>query len=112
MNLRRMRRLKPHSGVLSDEAQLHSACDSGFHIGDYIMERSPNGALSVRSDIFKSLKNLILFPYAGTQAKRSVRKLVTYNYRYLVYYRVDVVAEKIVILTIQHPARRRKYTDN
>jgi hypothetical protein len=36
---------------------------------------------------------------------------VTPKYRYLVYYMIDDGAEEIVILTIQHPARRREYRD-
>jgi hypothetical protein len=42
---------------------------------------------------------------------KSVRKLVTLKYRYLVYYMVDEGAEEIVILTLQHPSRRREYQD-
>jgi hypothetical protein len=36
---------------------------------------------------------------------------VTPKYRYLVCYMIDGEAEEIVILTIQHPARRREYRD-
>jgi hypothetical protein len=38
-------------------------------------------------------------------------KLATPKYRYLVYYKIDEGAEEIVILTIQHPTRRREYRD-
>jgi hypothetical protein len=40
-----------------------------------------------------------------------VRKLVTSKYRYLVYYMIDEQAEEIVVLTVQHPARRCEYRD-
>jgi hypothetical protein len=40
-----------------------------------------------------------------------VRKLVTRRYPYLVYYSIDDAAEAVVILTIQHPARRRAHED-
>ena len=40
-----------------------------------------------------------------------VRKLVTRKYPYLVYYTLDLTAEEIIILTIQHPAREREYED-
>jgi hypothetical protein len=36
---------------------------------------------------------------------------VTPKYRYLVYNIIDDGAAEIVILTIQHPARRREYRD-
>jgi hypothetical protein len=36
---------------------------------------------------------------------------VTPKHRYLVYYMIDEGADEIVILAIQHPARRREYRD-
>ena len=45
------------------------------------------------------------------QNVEGVRKLVTLRYRYLVYYMIDDGADEIVILTIQHPARRGGYQD-
>jgi toxin ParE1/3/4 len=60
----------------------------------------------------RSLQNLARFPAIGRpQNVEGVRKLVTPRYRYLVYYTIDEEAEEIVILTIQHPARRRQYRD-
>jgi plasmid stabilization system protein ParE len=53
-----------------------------------------------------------MFPAIGRlQNVEGVRKLVTRKYRYVVYYMIDEGAEEIVILTIQHPARRREYRD-
>jgi hypothetical protein len=40
-----------------------------------------------------------------------VRKLVTRNYRYFIYYTIDEVADEIVILSIQHPAQEREHSD-
>jgi len=40
-----------------------------------------------------------------------VRKLVTRKYSYLVYYTLDKAAEEIVIVTVQHSARRRENVD-
>lgn len=37
--------------------------------------------------------------------------MLTRRYRYLVYYMVDDSAEEIVVLTIQHPARKRRHSD-
>ena len=66
----------------------------------------------MRDATLRSLQNLTLFPAIGRpQNVEGVRKLVTPKYRYLVYYTIDVKAEEIVILTIQHPARSREYRD-
>jgi toxin ParE1/3/4 len=81
-------------------------------IGDYIRERNPEAALRVRAAILESLQNLVLFPKAGRQQEiESVRKLVTRQYPYLVYYTVDEAAEELIIISIQHPARKREHTD-
>jgi plasmid stabilization system protein ParE len=65
-----------------------------------------------RSAILDSLRNLVLFPEIGRrQTVEGVRKLVTRKYPYLVYYTLDLTAEEIIILTIQHPAREREYED-
>ena len=64
----------------------------------------------MRDSILRSLQNLALFPEIGRpQNVEGVRKLVTPKYRYLIYFTIDEGAEEIVILTIQHPARRREY---
>ena len=81
-------------------------------IGDYIGERNPKAALRVRAAILESLQNLVMYPLFGRQQKvAGVRKLVTRQYPYLVYYTVDDPAEEIIILTIQHSARGREHTD-
>ena len=40
-----------------------------------------------------------------------VRKLVTRKYSYIVYYTIDEAGEEIIILTIQHPSRKREHED-
>jgi toxin ParE1/3/4 len=81
-------------------------------IAEYIHDRNPNAALRVRSVIVQSLEDLLLFPELGRrQTIRDVRKLVTRKYSYLVYYRIDRTNDEIVVLTIQHHARRREYED-
>jgi plasmid stabilization system protein ParE len=80
-------------------------------IAEYLRIRNPAAALAVRSAILRSLQKLTLFPGIGRpQNVGGVRKLVTLKYRYLVYYKIEG-AEEILILTIQHPARRREYRD-
>ena len=81
-------------------------------IADYIRVRNPAASLAVRDAILASLQTLVLFPEIGRrQTTEGVRKLVTRRYGYLVYYTVDRVNEEIAVLTIQHPARRREYSD-
>jgi addiction module RelE/StbE family toxin len=81
-------------------------------IAEYIHERSPSAAVRVRSIILQSLEDLLLFPELGRrQTLQDVRKLVTRKYSYLVYYRIDRANDEIIVLTIQHHARRREYED-
>ncbi len=81
-------------------------------IADYILARNPAAAERVRSAIYASLQNLLLFPHMGRRQKaEGVRKLVTGRYSYLIYYTVDEAAEEIVILNVKHPARRREHED-
>lgn len=82
-------------------------------IGDYIRSKNPQAALRVRTAILETLELLTRFPGAGrAQTVEGVRKIVTRRYPYIVYYRVDATVQKIIIITIQHPARQREYSDS
>jgi toxin ParE1/3/4 len=82
------------------------------NIADYLHERNPSAALRVRAAILGSLQDIVLFPELGRrQTTDGVRKLVVRKYSYLVYYNLDRSADEIVVLTIQHPARKRQYED-
>ena len=88
------------------------AIENLAEIADYLHERNPAAARRVRAAIYASLQNLIMFPSAGRpQDVAGVRKLVTRNYAYLVYYTIDETAEEVVILNVKHPARERDYRD-
>jgi len=88
------------------------AKDDLENIADYVHQQNPEAALLVRDAIIDSLRTLVLFPRIGRRQKvAGVRKVLTRRYRYLVYYTVDDTAEEIVILTIQHPARKRQHSD-
>jgi len=64
-------------------------------IADHIRAENPAAAQRVRAAIYKSLQDLILFPYIGRRQKAEhVRKLVTFRYGYLIYYRVNADAEE------------------
>jgi toxin ParE1/3/4 len=79
---------------------------------EYLRTRNPAVALAVRDAILRSLQTLTLSPAIGRpQGVEGVCKLVTPKYRYLVYYMIEEEAEEILILTIQHPARRREFRD-
>jgi plasmid stabilization system protein ParE len=88
-----------------------AALDLG-EIGDYLRARSPSGAVRVQKAIFNSVQVLIQFPLAGrAQQFEGVRKMAVRNYPYLVYYRLDALAEEIVIIAIQHASRERPFHD-
>jgi toxin ParE1/3/4 len=77
-------------------------------ISAYLRRRNPAGAKRVRADILESVQTLVLFPGIGREQKlHGIRRLVTRKYGYLVYYIVDEMAEEIIVLTVQHPARER-----
>jgi len=81
-------------------------------IAAYLRARNPAASARVRDSILDAMQTLVLFPQTGRpQALEGVRKFVTRQYRYLVYYTVDAGADEIVILTIQHPAREREIAD-
>ena len=77
-------------------------------IADYLRERNPQAALSVRAAILESLRLLLQFPKLGReQTVDGVRKLVTRRYGYLAYYTLGEQAEEVVILASQHPSLDR-----
>ena len=81
-------------------------------IADYIRTRNPAAAQRVRTAILNSLQTIVLFPRVGRlQSVAGVRKHVTPRYSYLVYYSLDEASDEIVILTIQHHAREREFSD-
>ena len=82
------------------------AVDNIVELADYIRARNPDAAEAVRTAIYNSLTNLLLFPKVGRlQTTEGVRKLVTRKYSYLIYYTVDEVAEEIIVLSVKHSAR-------
>jgi toxin ParE1/3/4 len=81
-------------------------------IADYIRARNPAAAMAVRDAILTSIQLLALFPEIGRrQTTAGIRKLIVRRYRYLVYYAVHDADEEVAILSIQHPSRRREYSD-
>jgi toxin ParE1/3/4 len=81
------------------------------NIGDYLWERSPEAALRVRDAILQSLQNLSLFPELGRKQEEGVRKIVTRQYSYRVYYMADEATDEIIVIAIRHPARRPEHSD-
>jgi plasmid stabilization system protein ParE len=81
-------------------------------IGDYVAGQNPVAAVRVRSAILQTLQLLVEYPRIGRpQTVEGVRKIVTRRYSYIIYYSVDADAEEVVIITVQHPARAREFTD-
>jgi plasmid stabilization system protein ParE len=88
------------------------AADDLEALSAYLTPTSRQGARNVQSAILKTLANLSIFPHSGRlQTAIGVRKIGTRTYPYLIYYTVEDDAEEIIILTIQHAAREREFTD-
>ena len=78
-------------------------------LGSYLTARSPQAARNVRAAILKTLAGLSKFPRSGRmQTVTGVRKI---SVPYLIYYVVEDAAKLIAVLTIQHAASERDYTD-
>ena len=47
----------------------------------------------------------------GSKRLRVCAKIVTRRYAYIVYYSLDLDLQEVVVGSIQHPARKREYSD-
>jgi plasmid stabilization system protein ParE len=66
----------------------------------------------VRAAILGALQTIGMFPEAGrAQTTASVRKLALAGFPYIIYFKVDAAKEVVLILAVQHAARRRRHTD-
>ena len=78
----------------------------------YIRERNPGASYKVRAAILGALQTIGMFPEAGrAQTTASVRKLALTGFPYLIYFKVDAEKQVVLILAVQHAARRRRHTD-
>jgi plasmid stabilization system protein ParE len=81
-------------------------------IADYLREQSPAAAKRVRAAIYESLETLLTFPRIGrAQTTPGIRKIVTRQFSYLVYYTINEENREVVILGVKHPARDRDHAD-
>jgi addiction module RelE/StbE family toxin len=81
-------------------------------IGNYLYVRNPAAARRVRAAILDSVKSLRVAPRSGRrQHVEGVRKLVVRRYPYLIYYALEEAEDEIVVIAIQHSARRREFAD-
>ena len=86
-----------------------SVADLG-EIAAYIRQFSPASAIKVRNEIRRTIGMLERFPYSGPRTNvEEVRRIVAHHYPYVVYYVVDAARGEVVILTIQHGARRQPF---
>ena len=77
-------------------------------IADYILERNPAAARRVREAIEETLEIAAAFPELGISLiSGRVRRLVVRRFGYLVYDRIDRRADRIFVLSVRHPKRRR-----
>ena len=88
------------------------ALDDIRQIDLHLSARNPAAARRVQLEIDQTLQRLLRFPYLGRrQRRKGVRKIGTNKYAYLIYYRVDEANDEVVVMTVQHKARRRKFKD-
>jgi plasmid stabilization system protein ParE len=79
-------------------------------IADYIRQKSPASAIKVRDEIRRTIDLLERFPYSGPRTSvEEVRRIVVHRYPYIVYYIADAARREVVIVTIQHGARRQPF---
>jgi toxin ParE1/3/4 len=72
---------------------------------DYVAERSPQGAASIRDRLREIVKVLEAHPYTGhTTTRLGVRRIMTFPYPYRLDYRVT--AAGIIVMRFRHAARR------
>ena len=89
-----------------------AALDDISRIDVYLEARSPPGAERVRLEIDETMQMLLDYPYLGRkQRRKGIRKIGTSKYAYLIYYRVDETNEEVVVMTVQHKSRRRRFKD-
>lgn len=74
--------------------------------------RHPATAVKISAEIETAAERVGQFPFSGRpQDVPCVRKIVTSGYKYLIYYLVNEPEDAVDILTVQHPARVRRYED-
>ncbi|WP_020177642.1 type II toxin-antitoxin system RelE/ParE family toxin [Methylopila sp. M107] len=74
-------------------------------IGRYLRERSPGGALQVRNELKAALQLIREHPNAGRDLGGHLRRLPASRVPYLIFYRIDELANAVDVVTIRHAAR-------
>jgi toxin ParE1/3/4 len=78
----------------------------------YLRERNPAASHRLRAAIVGAMQTIAMFPEAGrAQATANVRKLALTGFPYLIYFKVDAERRVVLILAVQHAARKRRHTD-
>ena len=71
-------------------------------IQTYIAADNISAAARVASEIRRTIETLGTYPLIGQTYEGAVRRLVVTRYPYVVFYEVNMPAELINILTVQH----------
>ena len=82
-----------------------------IEIADFPRQKSGRRRARARRGLCQSAKPVAVPQMGRRQKTEGVRKLVTRQYGYLIYYMIDDAAEDVVILSVKHPARRREHED-
>ncbi len=81
-------------------------------IARYLKARNPRATEHVETVIRATLQAIVDYPSIGRhQSVSNVRKAVTSEFGYIVYYEVNETVGEIAVLTIQHGRQERPYED-
>ncbi|KMO11529.1 type II toxin-antitoxin system RelE/ParE family toxin [Methylobacterium platani] len=78
-------------------------------IGRYIKARNQVAAKRVGDAIRSALMTLTVHPHAGCVVGKGLHRSTVPRLPYLIFYKVDVVADVVQIVTIRHAARREEH---
>ncbi|WP_020188045.1 type II toxin-antitoxin system RelE/ParE family toxin [Methylopila sp. 73B] len=75
-------------------------------IGGYLKSQNPSAAARVEQALWAAIRVIEEHPHAGRLQERGVRRFSVSRFPYLIFYRIDVAAGSLDVLTIRHGARR------
>ncbi|SFV09378.1 Plasmid stabilization system protein ParE [Methylobacterium sp. 174MFSha1.1] len=78
-------------------------------IGRDISAHDPVAAKRVGDAIRSALTMLTVHPQAGRMVGKGLHRFAVPRLPYLIFYKVDVVADAVQIVTIRHAARREEH---
>lgn len=75
-------------------------------IADYIHARNPAASRRVMRALQSAFELIATHPQVGRAQERGLHRLALPRFPYLIFYRVDDLAEVVAVITIRHGARK------